>query len=47
MFDTGKSKVKLSLFLTKYHATKTYQLLNEASRHEVVLWEVRYESTHS
>jgi hypothetical protein len=31
-----KVKVKLSLFLTKYYAMKTYSLLNLAPRHEDV-----------
>jgi hypothetical protein len=34
--DMVKLKVKLSLFLTKYHATKTY-LLHEAPGYEDVL----------
>jgi hypothetical protein len=39
--------MKLSLSLTKYHAMKTYPLLNQIPRREDVLGEWKYGSTHS
>jgi len=44
MSDVTKLK---SLGLTKYHAIKTYPLLNDAQRREDVMGEWRYSATHS
>jgi hypothetical protein len=40
-------EVKFSLWISKHHAMNFYPLLNEAPRHEGILGEWRYGSTHS
>jgi len=40
-------KVKLSSYLTKCHAIKTYHVLNSEPRNKDLLGEWRYSSTHS